>query len=116
MLVFIHWGLNWTGYLTELGYEVLDKNWRYGNKEIDIIATKGTMLVIAEVKTRTENYFGEPEEFVSNNKQKHLIHAANAYIDQACHDGETRFDVIAITHKEDTWELNHILDAFYPVL
>lgn len=105
-----------TAYLTELCYEVLEKNWRSGNKEIDIIARKDKVLVIAEVKTRTGNYFGEPEEFIGSNKQEHLIHAANAYIEQVGHDGETRFDVIAITHKEDTWELNHIKDAFYPVL
>ena len=103
-------------FLESNGYEILEMNWRHGSKEIDIIAMKDEVLVIAEVKTRTGNYFGEPEEFVGQNKQDHLIHAANGFIEETGHLGETRFDVISIAHAKGGWDLNHIKDAFYPVL
>ena len=103
-------------FLEDKGYELLEMNWRHGSKEIDIIALKDEVLVIAEVKTRTGNYFGDPEEFVGTHKQEHLVHAANGYIEHAEHLGETRFDVIAIACCKSGWELNHIKDAFYPVL
>ena len=47
-------------YLAEKGYEVLEKNWRFQHAEIDILARKDDMLIIAEVKTRKTNFFGEP--------------------------------------------------------
>jgi putative endonuclease len=67
-------------HLKSNGYEILETNWRKGSLEVDIIARKGNTLVIAEVKTRSTNYFGEPEEFVTRAKQKNLIKAANSYI------------------------------------
>ena len=103
-------------FLEDKGYEILKKNWRHGSKEIDIIAMKDEVLVIAEVKTRTGNYFGDPEEFVGTHKQEHLIHAANGFIEHTGHLGETRFDIISITYWKGGWELNYIKDAFYPVL
>ena len=39
-------------YLESLGYTIHERNWRYGHKEVDIIAQWGPTLVIAEVKTR----------------------------------------------------------------
>ena len=70
------------GHLRGLGYEILETNWRFGQEEIDIIARDKAFLVIAEVKTRSTSYFGEPETFVNKKKQAHLIKAANAYIEK----------------------------------
>ena len=56
-------------YLVEKGYSILEKNWRFKNLEADIIALTSKILVIAEVKTRKSNYFGEPETFVTKQKQ-----------------------------------------------
>ena len=69
-------------FLEKKGYSVLEKNWRFGHEEIDILASKDSTLVVAEVKARKSNFFGEPEEFVTRQKQKHLIKAANAYIEK----------------------------------
>jgi putative endonuclease len=60
---------------------------------------KDNTLVVAEVKSRSTNYFGEPEEFVTRAKQRNLIKAANGYILQNDLDLETRFDVISDTQK-----------------
>ncbi len=104
------------GFLKQKGYLVLETNWRKGPLEIDIIARKDDMLVVAEVKTRSTNYFGEPEEFVTRSKQKNLIRAANSYILEKNLDLETRFDIISILIKGGQQKIYHIEDAFYPTL
>lgn len=101
-------------YLEENGYVILEKNWRFKNLEADIIATSSKILVIAEVKTRTSNYFGEPETFVNKQKQKNLIKAAHEYILRNDLDLEVRFDIISII-MNDSSSVKHIEDAFYPV-
>jgi putative endonuclease len=104
------------GHFKSNGYEILETNWRKGSLEVDIIARKGNTLVIAEVKTRSTNYFGEPEEFVTRVKQKNLIKAANSYILQNNLDLEARFDIISILFKSGSHRIHHIEDAFYPTL
>ena len=64
-------------YLENNGYEILDENWTYGKAEIDLIAYKDRMIIFTEVKTRSGNYFGEPEDFVDKRKQKLLAEAAD---------------------------------------
>jgi putative endonuclease len=103
-------------YLKKKGFQILETNWRSGPLEIDIIARKDDILVIAEVKTRSTNIFGEPEEFVTKAKQKNLIRAANFYIIDNDLDVEARFDIISILYKGDQFQIHHIEDAFYPTL
>ena len=98
------------------GYKILETNWRKGSLEIDIIAIKSDVLVIAEVKTRSTNYFGEPEEFVTKSKQKNLIRAANRYVLEKDLDVETRFDIISVLTNGIQHKIHHIEDAFYPTL
>ena len=103
-------------YLKEKGYEVLETNWRSGSVEIDIIAQNKQFLIVAEVKTRTSNKFGEPEEFVTKQKQKFLIRAAQAYITKMDLDVEVRFDIISVLVSGTSSKISHIEDAFYPIL
>ena len=103
-------------HLQKSGMQVIETNWYHGHLELDIIARDGNELVIVEVKTRCSAFFGEPYLFVSQQKQKALIRAANAYIKYKKLSMNTRFDIISIiinTHKR---ELRHIKDAFYPSL
>ena len=100
-------------YLTEKGYEILTTNWRSGQMEIDIIAQNKDFLVVAEVKTRSTNVFGEPEEFVNKQKQKLLIKAAEAYVVKMDLDVEVRFDIISVLVNKGKHQINHIEDAFY---
>jgi len=104
------------GFLQNKGYSILEKNWRFKNLEADIIAITAKTLVIAEVKTRKSNYFGEPETFVNKQKQKNLIKAAQEYIQRNQLDLEVRFDIIAIILGDNQTKINHIEDAFYPTL
>lgn len=103
-------------FLEQNGYTVLETNWQSGHQEIDIIAKKDQILVIAEVKTRQTRFFGEPEEFVTRSKQKLLIKAANNYLFKNELDMEVRFDIISVLLKGEHHQLTHIPDAFYPTL
>jgi putative endonuclease len=103
-------------YLVNKGYTILETNKRFGNYEVDIIALHGKFLVIAEVKTRCTSTFGEPEEFVTKQKQKFLIRAAGTYIQQKNREEEVRFDIISVLVSGTRWQVNHIEDAFYPTL
>jgi putative endonuclease len=100
-------------HLTEKGYLILEKNWKWGREEIDIIARDGNFIVIVEVKTRASNFFAEPEANVTKSKQRILVRAANAFVNYRRQSGEVRFDIISILIRPEGNELNHIIDAFY---
>ena len=102
-------------FLEGLGYEILDENWTHGKAEIDLVAYKDKVIIFAEVKTRTGNGFGEPEDFVDNRKQKLIAEAADEYIYLMDHQGEVRFDIISVLFdKNANYTLKHIEDAFWP--
>ena len=66
-------------YLQQLGYLLLERNWRFKHWEVDIIACKGTRLHIVEIKTRRNEKFGKPEESIGAGKMRSLKNAAEAY-------------------------------------
>jgi len=102
-------------FLESLGYEILDENWTHGKAEVDLIAYKDRMIIFTEVKTRTGNGFGEPEDFVDLRKQKLLADAADEYIYLMDHQGEVRFDMISVLFdRNENYTLKHIEDAFWP--
>ncbi len=102
------------GYLASEGYEIVERNWRYDRWEIDIIARKGHQLCIVEVKTRSGDLFGEPEEGVTPRKERFLAAAADHYIRERDLDVEVRFDIVSIVFHGKRHELKLIADAFYP--
>ena len=103
-------------HLLKNGYDILHRNWRFGKFEIDIVAQKGNTLSIVEVKTRTGDYFGEPEEGVTKEKEKFLATAADHYIQSKNLDVEVRYDIISIVFFNGKHELKMIEDAFYPYM
>lgn len=104
-------------HLVQKGYKILERNWRYDHAEIDIIARIKNVLVIVEVKTRSAAIYEEPRETISDRKIRFLVNAAEAYIEEKNIDYETRFDVVAIKwFGENKYELNHIEDAFTPLV
>ncbi len=105
------------GYLRDKGYEILERNWRYGHKEIDIIARDKGELVIIEVKTRQGKRDIPPGDLVPISKQRFLINAADAYIRWHRVDSDTRFDVILVYFPGDGEHvIEHIKIAFYPTM
>ncbi len=95
------------------GYTILETNWRNYKVEVDIIATDKDELVIVEVKTRSTDYFGDPEEAVGPAKARNLIRAAEAYIELNDLDTDVRFDIVSIILKNGKAVIRHIEDAFY---
>ena len=99
------------------GYAIRHRNWRCGHKELDIVAEKDGMLVVVEVKTRTDTLYGLPEEAVSAGKIRRIVSSTDAYLRKFAIDLPVRFDLITIVTDEDgELLLNHSPDAFYPPL
>lgn len=99
-------------YLQQKGYKILERNWRYKKAEVDIIALKEDILVPVEVKTRTSNYFGNPQDFVNLKKIQLLVEAINEYVVSKDLDVEVRFDIVAIIQNKNTTKIEHLQDAF----
>ncbi len=100
--------------LIDKGWEILDTNWRFDKDELDIVAKDGDEIVIVEVKTRSTDFFGYPEDAVDSKKEKFLIRATESYIEENNIDVDTRFDIIAIILNDKETKIHHIVDAFYP--
>ena len=84
-------------HLTGLGYKIRERNFRSREGEIDIIAEKDDFLVFIEVRTRTSNSYGTPEESVTTQKKERLIALAEAYIeDRDDLPSSWRIDIVAI--------------------
>lgn len=99
-------------FLLQKGFSILEKNWRYGHWEIDIIAKDKDITVFVEVKTRTGTHFGNPEDAVNTHKQEKLKSATEMYIQKQNIVGDIRFDVISIQLSPDV-QILHIEDAFF---
>lgn len=112
------WGENIAAeYLRSKGYTIVERNWHYRHREIDIIAyeSKTGTLCFVEVKTRRNDHFGDPEFAVNRKKMWFLVVAANHYIRSRAIDSNARFDVIAITGTPKTdYKIVHIPDAIPP--
>jgi putative endonuclease len=100
-------------YLKRKGYQILKRNYRYGHKEIDIIAREGNTIVFVEVKAGRSKDFGAPQERVNLRKQKNLTEAAYHFIQKEnITDCDFRFDVLAIDYRGGKEEVDHIRNAF----
>lgn len=86
-------------YLKLAGYDILERNFRSGHLEVDIIASTGGCAVFAEVKTRRSLNFGRAVEAVDREKLSHIKKAAMSYIHGASQNrkwNELRLDVITV--------------------
>lgn len=102
-------------YLEHQGWTILEANWRFSRAEVDLIAKDNDVLVFVEVKTRSTDFFGLPEEHVLEAKEQLMVGAASAYMEKIGHQWEIRFDIIGIIfHNEQQFELKHLEDAFFP--
>lgn len=103
-------------YLEKLGYRICHKNWRKGRLELDIVATDGEEVIIVEVKTRTDTRYALPQDAVTPRKIKHTVIAADKYLKAYRIDAPVRFDIISITGHEDDFKIEHIKEAFHPLM
>jgi putative endonuclease len=104
-------------YLVSKGYQILEQNWRFSKAEIDLIAKDGDILVFVEVKTRSYDFYGSPEDSVGRKKELLVADAGAAYMRRINHEWEIRFDIISvIMPKTGEPTLKHYPDAFFPGL
>jgi putative endonuclease len=101
-------------FLKNKGFDIIATNWRKEKAEADIIATYNGMLVIVEVKTRSTDYFGTPEEAVHTAKQRMMVRAAELYLEETAADMEVRYDVVSVVMSGNSKSVYHIEEAFYP--
>lgn len=101
-------------YLIDKGYEIVERNYSCKFGEIDIIACKNNDLVFVEVKTRKNNFFGEPQEFVDYRKLEKMNMAMDWFLSYSkiYNNYNLRIDVIDIIFDETNgqFKINHIED------
>ena len=101
-------------YLEQHGYTILDRNWRCGHKELDLVVYKENTVVFVEVKTRSGTDYGDPWSFVDDRKIRRIVNSADAYIRFRCIDMDVRFDIISIVSDGEDFKVEHIEQAFFP--
>ncbi|MEM9417410.1 MAG: YraN family protein [Bacteroidota bacterium] len=99
-------------HLQKQGFTIVARNYRYQRAEVDIIVQKQKLLVFTEVKARSNDQFGHPEDFVTPQQQTLIHAAAEDYILAQQWDEAIRFDIIAVFKRNGQMQLTHFEDAF----
>lgn len=89
-------------FLVNNGFTILNRNWRFSHYEVDIIAAKDGLLHFVEVKSRTSDQFGFPEESVSKKKIKDLMRAIDEYLFKHPQYTDFHLDILSVTTRPDT--------------
>ena len=99
-------------YLLDKNYQLVDKNYRRGRAEVDIIVKKENVIIFVEVKSLQSKGGVYPETQVTKEKINLVHSAANVFQYEKQWHGNFRFDIIAITFFRKHFELEHFKDAF----
>ena len=105
-------------YLTEHGHTILDRNWRCGHLELDIVSMDKLGLHFVEVKTRSSDEALAPQEAVGAVKMKRLSAAAKMYLSRKgsrLGGSEVFFDIAAVLDRDNHLEINYFPNAFLPL-
>ncbi|HVS33581.1 MAG TPA: YraN family protein [Thermoanaerobaculia bacterium] len=98
------------------GYRVVDRNVRLNAGEIDLVLRRGSLLVVAEVKTRQTLTAGEGFEAVNREKRMRLVRLADQYlVATKMRDVQIRYDVLSLFWDGRRFAVTHFPDAFRPV-
>lgn len=103
-------------HLAAHGWSILQRNFRLGHKEVDLVARRRGIVAFVEVKSRSSAVFGHPLDAITPTKRRELELVARAWVARHGRPGDTyRFDAIAvirdgvapptIEHVEDAWRL-----------
>lgn len=107
------------GLLLSMGHVILERNWRSGHLEIDIISSDPDGIHFVEVKTRRDSIQAPPQENVGYDKQRKLAKAALRYLHsrkgQNLANAECMFDVIAVTFCGTEIKTEWFPQAFIPI-
>ena len=104
-------------WLARDGWQVVDRRWRSGRRDLDLVAIRDNVVAFVEVKTRRSVWSGGPVEAVNWRKQRELTRSAQAWLDQravvAAPDGAVyRFDVVGVVASRERVGVRHVTAAF----
>ena len=106
-------------WLISKGHTILERNWRAGKQEIDIISLDRDGIHFVEVKSRTAPVQGEPEEAVNPAKQRNIVKAARRFMtlkgNELSDNLEIWLDIAAVTFDGGDVRLNYFPGAFVPI-
>ena len=103
-------------YLVGTGHQVIGRNLRCGHLEIDIITLDGDGVHFVEVKSRVAPVAAAPEENVTHLKQRRLVSAAHAYLEEK-HPGDVEvfFDIVTVVFDGERTDITYYKQAFIPI-
>lgn len=107
-------------YLVKLGHTIVERNWRRGHYELDIISLDNEGLHFVEVKSRVAPISASPEDNVGFRKQMKLVNAAQLYLrsddkKEKFGDIDTYFDVISVIFEGENTDIAFYPKAFVPI-
>jgi len=96
-------------YLKNNGYQILDRNFKSKRSEIDIIAKQNNCLVFVEVRSKSNDHFGSPEETITKKKINKIKKGISDYLNFKKGDESVRVDAICLIFDKDNQliSLNH---------
>lgn len=99
--------------LARRGWRVVARNWRFGHKEIDLVAERGATVAFVEVKARSGTAFGHPLETLTARKRADLATAARGWVARNGRPGQSyRFDAVYVLRTPRGLEVRHVEDAW----
>jgi putative endonuclease len=105
--------------LESMGHLILERNFRTGHLEIDIISNAADGIHFVEVKARRESIQAPPQENVDRTKQRRIARAANGFLrtkkGMPFGSSECHFDIVAVTFAKETTQVEYFPDAYIPI-
>jgi len=98
------------------GWTIVNRRFRSGHRDIDLVVQRGNTVAFVEVKTRRDDEYGDPVTAVDHRKQRELTRSALVWISRYGRaDVEYRFDVIGILIDQQARvaRVKHIENAFW---
>lgn len=100
-------------YLRARGWRILDRNWRFHHKEVDLIAERDGVVAFVEVKARGPGGWGHPLDAITASKQRELATAARGWIARRGRRGQTyRFDAAIVLRGRGRTTVEYFEDAW----
>ena len=100
-------------WLRKRGWRVLQRRFRSGHRDIDLVAERDGLVAFVEVKARRGDRFGDPVEAVHWRKRRELARSAAVWIDRHGRPNESyRFDVIGVLVEGNSVRIKHVENAF----
>lgn len=98
-------------YLSRLGYEIIDRNWKTKTCEIDIVAKKGNVVHFVEVKYRSTNRAGSGLDYITPKKLQQMQFAATLWTNE--HNWRGEINLAAIEVSGETFDVTEFIESVY---